>query len=468
MTAMAISWESAPTPGLTTDGRAVRTDTFGPMASSIGFANGVTIGSGNVAKAGNALPKTAPVEAPSTAIVSAVFVSQCTTQSSRLTPFATTSRWPVILGRPALRPGFNRERNAQWRRQPWRQALCRAYDTAMAAPPPRANPTLLGHEAAERTMLDALRSGRMHHAWLITGPEGIGKATLAFRFARRLLTGVPAGDSLALDPASPVFRRIAASGHADLMTVERAYDAKTHKYKRDIAVDDVRKINGFMGLTAAEGGWRVAIVDGAEDMNTASANALLKVLEEPPRRAILLLVCSAPGRLPPTIRSRCRRLRLSPLDDPAMAALLRQYLPDQSSDDRDRLIAMAEGSPGRALTMAADDGIAVAALVDRLLADLPDIELSRGHAVADALGRNDTGFGLFMDQLAAGIAQAVRESARGRADPEQARLVALRPLEAWGELWQGISRLRDETERFALDKRQAIVACVGMLSGNNS
>ena len=338
----------------------------------------------------------------------------------------------------------------------------------MSAPAPRANPILLGHDAAEQTLLDALRSGRMHHAWLIAGPEGIGKATLAFRFARRLLAGMAAGDSLALDPAHPVFRRIAAGGHADLMTIERAYDAKTQRYKRDIAVDDVRKINGFMSLTAAEGGWRAAIVDGAEDLNAASANALLKVLEEPPKRAVLLLVCSAPGRLLPTIRSRCRRLRLSPLDDTAMAGLLTRYLPDQPADDRDRLMTLAEGSPGRALTMAADDGIAVAMLVDKLLAELPNIPLSRGHDIADALGRNDTGFRLFMDQLAAGIAQAVRESVRGRADPEQQRLVAQRPLEAWGELWQGISRLRDETERFALDRRQALVACVGMLSGAKS
>src|SRR5476651_414688 len=185
----------------------------------------------------------------------------------------------------------------------------------MSAPEPRANPILLGHEAAERTLLDAMHFGRMHHAWLITGPEGIGKATLAFRFARRLLAGLGGGDSLALDPFHPVFRRIVAGGHADMLTIERAYDEKTKRLKRDIAVQDVRAINAFMALTPAEGGWRVAVVDGAEDLNQASANALLKILEEPPSRAVLILVCSAPGRLPPTVRSRCRHLRLSPLTD---------------------------------------------------------------------------------------------------------------------------------------------------------
>ena len=189
----------------------------------------------------------------------------------------------------------------------------------MPAPPPRANPRLLGHHAAEATLLEALRGGRMHHAWLITGPEGVGKATLAFRFARRLLAGASDSDSLALDPSHPVFRRVAVGSHADLLTIERAYDPKRKRLRTQIAVDDVRKINGFMGLTAAEGGWRVVVVDGAEDMNGPSANALLKVLEEPPPRAVILMVCSAPGRLLPTIRSRCRRLRLSALNDADMA-----------------------------------------------------------------------------------------------------------------------------------------------------
>ncbi len=341
----------------------------------------------------------------------------------------------------------------------------------MLAPEPRANPLLLGHEAAERALLDAMRQGRTHHAWLIAGAEGIGKATLAYRFARRLLAGASGGgpgeETLALDPAHPVFRRVAAAGHADLLTIERAWDERTKRRKRDIAVDDVRKINRFMALTPAEGGWRVAIVDGAEDLNQNSANALLKILEEPPSRAILILVCSAVGRLPATIRSRCRQLRLAPLSDAVMSRLLARYVPERGQDERDRLITLADGSIGRALALAEEDGIAVAALVDGLLAALPEVPLSRGHAVADALGRNETGFRLFTDQFAS-IAAMVRDTVRGRADPEQQRLAATRPLEAWGEVWQGLLRLQDETERFALDKRQALVSCVGMLTGRMS
>ena len=324
---------------------------------------------------------------------------------------------------------------------------------------------LVGHAEAEATILEAMRAGRMHHAWLITGPEGVGKATLAYRFARRLLAGRPVEESLALDPGHPVFRRVAAGSHADLLTVERVMNEKTKRMKTQIAVEDVRKINGFMSLTPAEGGWRVVVVDGAEDLNQASANGLLKILEEPPPRAILLLACAAPGRLLATIRSRCRRLRLSPLGDEAMGPLLGQYLPRLEADERGRLITLAEGSPGRAMMLAEDEGLKIAMLVDKLLADMPGVPVSRGYEIADFLGRSETGFSTFMDLVRAGVAAAVRESVRGWADPEQERLVALRPLDAWGELWQGLTRLQDETERFSLDKRQAIVAGIGMLSG---
>jgi DNA polymerase III subunit delta' len=334
------------------------------------------------------------------------------------------------------------------------------------APEPRANPLLLGHEQAEATLLEAMRAGRMHHAWLVTGPDGVGKATLAYRFARRLLAGIPEGDTLALDDSHPVFRRVAAGSHADLLTVERAYDEKRKRMRTQIAVDDVRRISNFMSLTPAEGGWRVVVVDGAEELNQASANALLKVLEEPPPRAVLLLVCAAPGRLLPTIRSRCRRLGLDPLRQEVMDRLLETYLPKLSADERGRLATAAEGSPGRALLLAEEEGLAIASLVDEVLAALPGLKPARAYAVADTLGRGENAFSNFMDLLRAGIASAVRDEVRGRADPDQSRLVALRPLDAWSDVWHALTRLQDETERFALDKRQAIMAGLGMLSGN--
>ena len=335
---------------------------------------------------------------------------------------------------------------------------------------------LLGHESAEATILDAVRTGRLHHAWLITGPDGVGKATLAFRFARRLLAGLPAGlagdlpasassGGLALDPANPTFRRVAAGSHADLLTIELGVNEKTGRQRTQIAVDDVRRIGGFMSLTPAEGGWRVVVVDGAEDLNPASANAILKILEEPPTRALLILCCTAPGRLLPTIRSRCRRLRLDPLGDAAMGTLLAAYLPELSDDERLRLITMAEGSPGRALKLTEAEGLKIAALVDEVLAALPELSTARAYALADTLLRGDSGFSTFMDMLRTGLAAAVRETVRGRADPEQARIAGLRSPDAWSEIWGALARLQDETEWFNLDKRQALVAGLGMLRG---
>jgi DNA polymerase III subunit delta' len=333
----------------------------------------------------------------------------------------------------------------------------------MSVPEPRANPKLLGHEAAEAMLAEAMRSARMHHAWLITGAEGIGKATLAFRFARQLFAGPADGGSLAVDAKSPVFRRVASGAHADLLTVERAWDDKRKRHRTEIVVDDVRRVTDFLRRTPAEGGWRVVVVDGAEELNRNAANALLKVLEEPPSRAVLLLTCAAPGRLLPTIRSRCRRLRLSPLPDPAMETLLAGYLPELEADARARLVTLAEGSPGRALLLAAEEGLALSELVDQVLGALPTLPASRAHALADTLSRGEGSFSTFMDLLRAAISSALRDVLHGRGDPEQERLVSLLSLDAWGETWHALTRLQDETERFSLDKRQAIVAGLGLL-----
>ena len=322
-------------------------------------------------------------------------------------------------------------------------------------PSPRETPRLFGHAEAQSAILEAVRSTRLHHAWLITGPEGVGKATLAYRFARLLLAG--RADALDMPSDHPVFRRVAAGTHADLLTVEREWDEKKKRMKKTIAADTARAIPPFLHLTAAEGGWRVVLVDGAEDLNPQSANALLKVLEEPPPRAVLMLVCSAPGRLLPTIRSRCRHLPLAPLAVSDMTLFLQQNRPDLAAVDRTRLAAIAEGSPGRAVSLAEDDGLKLADMASEVLQAGAGLSLLRVYQISDSL-RDQAPFETFMDLLHRGIAGAVGAYVRGTADPVQTRLVESKSPAAWAETAQKLAQIAFETEKANMDRRQALVA----------
>jgi DNA polymerase-3 subunit delta' len=325
---------------------------------------------------------------------------------------------------------------------------------------PRENPHLIGQEAAERAVVEALAGRRLHHAWLITGPEGVGKATLAFRFARRLFAGGAA--SLEMDPSQPVFRRVAAASHADLLTVEREWDDKKKRMKKNISAESAREIPGFLHLTPAEGGWRVVIVDGAEDVNPQSANALLKVLEEPPARAVLILTSAAPGRLLPTIRSRCRHLALPRLTDADLLRTLTLYLPELPPTERQHLATLAEGSPGRALALAEQGGLQIATLVSEVLAGLPGFPVLRAYEMADKL-RDEAPFELFFSLLRGAIASALTANLRGVADTAQARLASIRGTAEWGTLWSRLGDIQRETDQHNLDRRQAVVAGLSLL-----
>ena len=321
---------------------------------------------------------------------------------------------------------------------------------------PRENPVLFGHSAAEAEFVAALETGRMHHAWLLTGPAGVGKATLAYRLARRLLS--PARDPN--DPGNPVFRRLAHGSHADVLTIEREMDEKRKRMKGEVGIDQVRDVTGFLHLTSAEAGWRVVVVDGVETLNRNAANALLKVLEEPPRQAILLLTAAAPGRLLPTIRSRCRRLKLDPLSAAEMEGALAHLLPEIDGEARRELAKTANGAPGRAVALAEEGAFALAALAREAL-DARRLPITRMHALAEQATRTESGFATFMGLLQAGLGEHVRAAARGQGAWPGAQS---RPLAEWGEVWQALGRLQDETERFNLDKRSAVVAGLELLS----
>jgi DNA polymerase-3 subunit delta' len=321
---------------------------------------------------------------------------------------------------------------------------------------PRENPHFAGQHGAVASLYGAARAGRLHHGWLLSGAPGIGKATLAFRFARWLLAGGTEPD-LAVDPANLVAHRIAAGTHPDLFTVARRINPKTDKMQTEIVIATIQEAIRFMRLTPAEGGWRVVVIDGAEDCNPNAANALLKILEEPPARAILLLVTAAPGRLLPTIRSRCRALPMPGLTDTEMTELLDLYAPDLGPEQKTRLIELAEGSIGAALSIAAEGGIALAGLVDEALA--APLSPARAQSIAETVTRAVDGadkFEIFFSLLRRGVAAATRREARRGAAGSLAARVAL---------WQELGRLEREALLLNLDKRATICVAFSQLHG---
>jgi DNA polymerase-3 subunit delta' len=331
----------------------------------------------------------------------------------------------------------------------------------MIPPEPRLNPDLFGHEAAEAILAEAARSGRMHHGWLLAGPEGIGKATLAFRFARWLLAGLPAGPGLYLPPGDPVFRRVAAAGHADLR--DFAPNTGDKGVKLLIRVEEIRAVPRFLSLTPAEGGHRVVLIDGVESMPQDAQNALLKTLEEPPARAVLLLVSSAPDRLLPTIRSRVRRLDLHPLPPPLLTELLGRWLPEMPAAEREVLARIADGAPGQALGLAEGEGLELQGEVDAFLRALPRPDPRALHALADRLAakRDGSSFVTFIALLRRSMAGALREAARGRGG---APWIGARPLAEWASLWDMLGRLGQETETLTLDRKQAVLTGLSRLA----
>jgi DNA polymerase-3 subunit delta' len=331
-------------------------------------------------------------------------------------------------------------------------------DRIEGAPHPRETKALFGHDAAEEEFLRAFTMGRLHHGWLITGARGVGKATLAWRMARFLLTrpeedegglfgAPPPPTSLDSDPEHPVVRRMAQLAEPRLFLLRRGANDKATALSADIRVDEVRKMKSFFALSAADGGRRVAIIDAADELNTGAANALLKLLEEPPADVTFLVIAHQPHRLLPTIRSRCRELRLSPLAPEPLGRALEQAGGAVAPDEAEALAQLAGGSVGEAFRLTNLDGLKTYAALIGLFEGLPGIDRPRALALAEtgagkgAEERFDlivTLLDLFLARLArAGVTRQLPPEA---APGEAALITRLAPTEQAARVWADLAQ----------------------------
>ncbi len=324
------------------------------------------------------------------------------------------------------------------------------------APHPRDQFAFFGHQEGQGAFIEGLRSGRLHHAWLIGGPQGIGKATLAYRLARTVLdprrANDPSLDSLDMAGDASVARQVSALSHPNLSVLRRAPASDKKAASTTIPVDAVRKALNMFGSTAADGGYRVCIVDSAEDLTISSANALLKVIEEPPPRSLFLIVSHAPQRVLPTIRSRCRRLLLRPLADDQIKAAIRSLgepwagVPGELLD---QAMPYGEGSVRRTLELLDTDKVALIEQITRLLNGLPKTDTRQIYALAEALSKRDAddSYELGLDTVERWISGKLHE----RASTGAARLAPL------VEVCEKISRTAREIDVFNLDRRPFIL-----------
>ncbi len=339
----------------------------------------------------------------------------------------------------------------------------RVLESEIAIPAPRETTSLFGHREAEATLLNAYRSGRIPHAWLIGGAQGIGKATLAYRMARFVLAHpnhtVPAvqnATTLEIDQGHPVARQVAAGSHGGLLILERTANDKG-VMRTVITVDELRETISFFGSTSSIDGWRVCVVDTVDELNANASNALLKILEEPPARSLFLLVSHAPARVLATIQSRCRKLPLRPLgsDDVVRATAEAMQIGESDAALREATAA-AEGSVAQAMTLLGGEAIGLHRRTVELLEKLPHVDPRALHALGDALGLNDrVALRAFVDTVDRWLSERLHAPGATANLPRLARLA---------EVWEKITRAARETESFNLERKPLVFSIFGMLS----
>jgi DNA polymerase-3 subunit delta' len=339
----------------------------------------------------------------------------------------------------------------------------RAQEAEVPLHHPSGTETLTSHAEAEKQLLTMINAKRLPHALLLTGPKGVGKATFAYRLARFLLSQQEAAggglfgdplpqESLQISRQHPIFNRVVASSHPDLLVLEA----------EDIKVDDARSVSAFLSLTPAESEWRVVIIDSADAMNRSAANALLKTLEEPPARALLILISHNPGTLLPTIRSRCSTLRIHPLIEADFTEIMGQIAPQLSAHECHSLALLSGYSPGVALPLIQSKADV---LYRELLERVGTTNTIKIYEFADRFARKDSDkewklFSRLLLWLLTRVAK-VDETVTSEVFPGEKqillRLKASKPLDLWTELWEKAGWLLADTEHLHLDRKQAII-----------
>jgi DNA polymerase-3 subunit delta' len=340
----------------------------------------------------------------------------------------------------------------------------RKTEDEIAVKHPRATAALFGHREAETTLLSAYRSGRIPHAWLIGGAQGIGKATLAYRMARFVLThrhpqapAVQRAENLAVAPDDHVARQVTAGAHGGLLVLERGLNDRG-VLRTVITVDETRETISFFGSTAAVAGWRICIVDTVDELNPNAANALLKILEEPPQQSLFLLVSHAPARVLPTILSRCRKLPLRSLatDDVVRAAAVASGM-DAEDPALIEAAEASEGSVSRALTLLGGDALKLQQRTATLLATLPQVDPRELHALGESLGNSDrVALAAFVDSVERWVSERLRTDPSANANlPRLARLA---------EVWEKIARAARDTADYNLERKPFVFSVFSLLA----